>query len=75
MFGEDDADSDEGELEIVEIIEATNSRVTNDSRAEHRKGDKVKAADAEESRKSEDVEIFPQSVAFRHALLSNFMSS
>ena len=62
MFGEDDADSDEGELELVEIIEAT-------------KGDKVKAADAEESRKSEDVEIFPQSVADRHALLSNFMSS
>merc|ERR1711892_1493807 len=80
VFGSDELEEiDVEELERIEIIEDTisNPKVTKQSKSEHKMGAKGKAviASTKESRNTEDDEIFPQSTAESHALLSNFMSS
>ena len=75
VFSDDDTGSEDLDLERNEILEEitkhTNPK-TGPKKCANVKGGQTAT---EEKKAGEDVEIFPQSTADRHALLSNFMSS
>ena len=75
VFSDDDTGSEDLDLERNEILEEI-TKHTN-PKTGRKKCANVKAAltVTEEMKTGEDVEIFPQSTADRHALLSNYMSS
>jgi hypothetical protein len=75
VFSDDDTVSDDRDVESDEILEEINKHLNH--KTIPKKCAKVIAVHTvtAEMKPGEDVEIFPQSTADRHALLSNYMSS
>ena len=75
VFSDDESVSDDEDVERNDIIKEITAHPYPQTGCKKSTKMKAVATVTEERKNDEDVEIFPQTTADRHALLSNFMAS